>query len=65
MTPGMTMLVLAAIGTALSLVNVVFLAGALKGVVSTRLDHIEARLTQIEGALHRGGFTVRKTEEEA
>lgn len=58
------MLVIALVGIALSLVNVVFLAGALKGVVSTRLDHIEARLAQIEGAMRRGGFTVRGTDED-
>lgn len=64
MTSAQLSLVIQLAGAVLSLVTIVFLAGALKGAVSTRLDHIEARLTEIEHAMRRAGFTVRGTVEE-
>ena len=65
MTSGQVAVTIAAIGSAMSLCTVVFLAGALKGAVSARLDNIEKRLAEIEHAMRRGGFHIRSVQEEA
>lgn len=61
---GVITVVVAVLGSALSLGTIIFLAGALKGAVGTRLDNIESRLTEIEHAMRRGGFTIRHVGDE-
>jgi hypothetical protein len=58
-SPAAGMLVIATIGAMVTLGTVVYLAGRLQGAVETRLSNIESRLTEIEHALARLGFTFR------
>jgi hypothetical protein len=57
---GQFAVVVAAAGSAISIGTIIFLAGALKGAVSARLDNIEGRLTEIEHSMRRMGFTIRQ-----
>ena len=59
MTATWLMVAIAATGAVVTISTVIYLAGRLQGVVSTRLDHIEQRLREIEHALARLGFTFR------
>jgi hypothetical protein len=59
MTPAWLMVAIAAAGALVTVATVIYLAGRLEGVVSTRLQDIERRLHEIEHALARLGFTFR------